>query len=95
MQEFGDLVKIVGFGGACFIFYLLKIGPMLDRLKEEIMCSLRQIDMTLLRGQRIELLRMTKKLVGTPELHQAAIDMIAETDAQMERRKAEEAKSKT
>lgn len=62
------------FGTLLAIFYIWRIEP-----------RLRSMEITILQGQKIEILRMTKTITMHPELHAAAMSMLSDTDEKMKR----------
>jgi len=57
------------FGTLLAIFYIWRIEP-----------RLRSMEITMLQGQKIELLQLAKTLIQHPELHNAAMCAITDTE---------------
>lgn len=62
------------FGTLLAIFYIWRIEP-----------RLRSMEITILEGQKIEILRMTKTITMHPDLHEAAMCMLSDNNDKQQR----------
>jgi hypothetical protein len=61
------------FGTLLAIFYIYRIEP-----------RLRSLELTILQGQKIELIRLTKTITLHPDLHESAMNVMTDVDKKLE-----------
>lgn len=76
MSQMEEILKFVAAGGSVttgiLIYYIWKIDP-----------RIRSLEFTILQGQKIDLLKLTKELSHLPDAHEKAKNMLQDVETQL------------